>query len=217
MPSSRAIIPLILLTLALSLAAVALIVNGALQLPSSEDIAGACAERFTQNQEPVSCPDPEGEVTQPSVITIPPSATYPGFSYPLGMNALAEETLSGTTITLAGSGLFFSECLACTNEVIAVFSTAPFALDGTETLDSFIQSAYANNTSAIIQKEVHGNGTQYTITGNALEAPFGPFTHVRFFGATTEASVLLPESDLLPAGTAERDALLSSLDFSLIP
>ena len=217
MTHSRATIPLILCTLTLSLAAVALIVNGALQAPASEEIATLCAEQFAMSQEPTACPEATVTPADPLTITIPPAVTHPGFVYPLGMNAIAEETATGTTITLTGSGLFFAECLNCTNQVIAVLSTAPFALEGTETLDSFIQAAYANNTSAVIQKEVHGNGTQYTITGNALEAPFGPFTHVRFFGATTEGFFLLPESDLLPVGVAERDALISSLDFSLIP
>lgn len=217
MHPSRATVPLILVTLALSFAAVALIVNGALSTPNVEDISLSCAQATRSSQQaPTSCPE---TITEPSqnTLTIPPSQTHPGFSYPIGLQAIAEETPSGTTITLAGGGLFFSACLDCTNEVVAVMSTAPFMLDGTETLDSFIRTAYANNTSAVIQKEVHGNGTKYTITGNSLEAPFGPFTHIHFFGATTEAAVLLLESDFLPVGTPERDALLTSLDFSLIP
>ncbi len=217
MTSSRATIPLILFTLALSFAAVALIVNGALTTPTVEEISAACGDQFSASQEPVACPVIETETSEPLITTIPATTTYPGFSYPLGINAIAEETTSGTTITLTKSGLFFSTCLDCTNDVIAVLSTAPFALDGTETLDSFIQAAYADNTSAVIQKEVRGNGTQYTITGNTLDVPTGPFTHVRFFGATTEAFVLLPNANLSPIGAAERDAFLGSLDFSLIP
>jgi hypothetical protein len=216
MNPSRATVPLILVTLALSLAAVALIVNGALSTPNIEDVALSCAQATTSSQARTSCPETTKEPVR-SIITISPSSSHPGFSYPLGLNAIAEETTSGTTITLTGSGLFFSECLDCTNEVVAVISTAPFVLNGTETLDGFMQAAYADNTSVIIEKEVHGNGTQYTVTGNSLEAPFGPFTHVRFFGATTEAFVLLPESDLLPVGVAERDTFVSSLNFSLIP
>lgn len=211
MTSSRATIPLILFTLALSFAAVALIINGALSAPTIEEISASCGEQFFASQEPASCPAIETEIPESLRTTIPATTTYPGFSYPLGINAIAEETISGTTITLTKSGLFFSTCLDCTNDVIATLSTAPFTLTGTETLDAFVQKAYADNTSAVIKKEVRGNGTQYTITGTTLDVPAGPFTHVRFFGATTEAFVLLP------AETVERDAFLDSLDFSLIP
>lgn len=214
MTPSRALIPLILLTLALSLAAVALIVNGALQLPTVEEIAGACTGRFVQSQEPPQCSEPTPVAAD--VNTVGPTVTYPGFSYPATMNAVLTAEGDGTRIVLAVGGLFTS-CPTCTEGVVITITTGPFALDGTETLDSYVQAAYASNTTATIKKEVQGNGTKYTIDGNALEAPYGPFTHVLFFGSTLQSSVLLPGSDLLPVGVAERDAFLSSLDFSLIP
>jgi hypothetical protein len=212
--NSRITVPLLLCTLALSLAAVAFIVNGAFATPRAEDVASLCAEAFATNQETPVCPEPSDAL--PPTLTIAPTVNYPGFSYPLGLNAIAEETETGTTITLAGSRLLFLKCTDCTNTVISTVATAPFALEGTQTLDAYIQETYGADANSVIKKEVAGNGTKYTIT-NALPAPLEPLTTVRFFGATTEAAVLVPESDVLPVGSTERDAFLASFDFSLIP
>lgn len=224
MTSPRALIPLLLFTLALSLATVALIVNGALRAPRAEDVAELCSERFATAIQPTECPEPE--ITPLDPVVVPASVYYPGFFYPVGWNVLGEVTAlpSGgtrTEITLSSGGLFLLSCGtpdACPlqPQTILTLSQEPFALEGSETLDTHIQARYSTIPNADIQKELFGgNKTKYTING--ISPSEGPFLHIVVFGATSKAEVLLPESDLLPAGVAERDAFLSSLDFSLIP
>lgn len=218
MITSRAFIPFILCTLALSLAAVALIVNGALRTPQAEEIAVLCGERFAAALQPADCPEPEAPAQE--ISTVAPSASHPGFSYPYGWNAIATTTplLAGeerTDIRLTFGGLFFL-CDTCTEGVIITLSQEPFVLDATQTLDTYISSLYTSVPGADIQKETFGgNKTKYTING--ISPTDGPFTHIIAFGATSKAEVLLPASDLLPQGVAERAAFISSLDFSLLP
>ncbi|MEK9157132.1 MAG: hypothetical protein AAB448_03325 [Patescibacteria group bacterium] len=218
MTSSRATIPLILFTLALSFAAVALIINGALSTPTIEEISASCGEQFFASQEPVACPI--AEAPQAETIAVGPALTHPGFSYPAGWNAVATTDTADlgtkTTITLAVGGLFTS-CETCTEGVIATITTEPSTLAGTETLDAYVQSRYANTPDAIIQKSTLNNGIKYIISGISSGETIGPFTDVFFFGATTQVTTLFAESDTLPAGILERSALLGSLDFSLIP
>jgi len=217
MTSSRATIPLILFTLALSFAAVALIVNGALTTPTIEEISASCGEQFSTSQKPVACPIVED--TGAATITVVPTLTHPGFLYPLGWNAIATthatELGTKTTITLAEEGLFTS-CETCTKGVTAIIVTEPYTLIGTETLDARVQERYSTIPDVTIQKTTLGNGIKYVVSGISSGDTL-PFVDVLFFGATTHVSVLSTGSGSLPANAPERDALLGSLDFSLIP
>lgn len=218
MTSSRATIPLILFTLALSFAAVALIINGALTVPTIEDISTSCGERFSASQEPAACPVVED--TRAETITIGPALDHPGFSYPAGWNAVATSGTADlgtkTVVTLAVGGLFTS-CETCTEGVIATITTEPYVLSETETLDTYVKSRYSALPDAIIQKSTLSNGTKYVVSGISSGETVGPFTDILFFGATTQVTTLFAESDNLPAGALERTAILGSLDFSLIP
>lgn len=217
MTTSRATIPLILFTLALSFAAVALIVNGALQAPTIEEISASCGEKFFASQEPATCPEPLAP--EASMLTVTPSASRPGFSYPAGWNAIETTSVTElgtkTTITLATAGIF-TFCETCTKGALATIVTEPFALTGTETLDSFVQAQYASIPNAVIQKAVLGNGTKYTVSGVSSGASPGPFMDILFFGATAKVTVLFPESSTLSGDALEKSALIGSLDFSLI-
>lgn len=218
MTTSRATIPLILFTLALSFAAVALIVNGALQAPTIEEISASCAEKFFASQKPAVCPEPSAP--EPTTLTVTPTASRPGFSYPAGWNAIETTSVTElgtkTTIVLATEGVF-TFCETCTEGVLATIITEPFALTGTETLDSSVQTQYAATPNAIIQKTVLANGTKYTISGVSSGTSPGPFMDILFFGSATKATVLFPESSNLSNGALEKSALIGSLDFSLIP
>lgn len=218
MTSSRATIPLILFTLALSFAAVALIVNGALTTPTIEEISTSCGEQFSVSQEPATCP--LVEETQTETITVGPALNHPGFSYPAGWNAVATSDTTDlgtrTVVTLAVGGLFTS-CETCTEGIIATITTEPYALAETETLDTYVKSRYSALPDAVIQKSTLSNGTQYIVSGISSGETVGSFTDILFFGATTQVTALFAESDNLPTGTLERTAILDSLDFSLIP
>lgn len=218
MTTSRVAIPLILFTLALSFAAVALIVNGALQAPTIEEISASCGEKFFASQEPATCPLPSAP--EATTLTVAPTASRPGFSYPVGWNAIETASITElgtkTTILLATEGIF-TFCETCTEGVLATITTEPFALTGTETLDSSIQAQYAPIPNAIIQKAVLANGTKYTVSGVSSGTSPGPFIDILFFGTATKATVLFPESSNLSSGALEKSALIGSLDFSLIP
>lgn len=217
MQFSRITIPLVLVTLALSLAAVALIINGALTLPTLHDIAVACTDALPTSPTPATCPT--GDVPTSEPVVIPPAADHPGFSYPLGWNAFLSSPEGKTVVTVAGTGLFNPACTGatCTDTTFATITTEPYTLAATQTLDSYVQGLFAANPSVVIHKEDRTGGSLYTVTGITSTAPIAPFTYLLFFGQTTEVEIYLPESDLLPVGTAERDAFISSFDFSLIP
>jgi hypothetical protein len=209
MTSSRATIPLILFTLALSFAAVALIVNGALTSPTLEEISTSCGKQFYASQEPTVCPVIED--VQAETITVGPAPHHPGFSYPTGWNAVQTSVTTDlgtkTLITLAGGGLFTS-CETCTEGIIAKITTEPYLLAEAETLDAYVKARYSALSDAV--------GTKYVISGISSGETAGPFTDILFFGATTQVTALFAESDLLPQGTSERTAILGSFDFSLI-
>ncbi len=214
MISIRSTIPLLLCTLALSFAAVAFIINGALRTPTVEDIAASCKEQFDATRIAPICPQTE---EKQNLVTVSPTTTNPGFSYPLGWNAIvATDTAEATTTIILGAPGLFTSCAICTKNALATMTTKPFVLTADQTLDAYVQSLYTAISDSVIKKETLENGIKYIVTGISLQDPAGSFTHVLFFGTTTQTVVAVPASPLSLVTTDEQQAFLSSLDFSLI-
>lgn len=220
MQSSKVIFPLLLCTLALSFAAVALIVNGAIRTPSSKEVAQLCKEQLSTLQTNTSActsSSTTGEIP-PQKVSIPPSTILPGFSYPNTWNAVATPptTTSQKTIVTFGSSGILTLCDTCTSGVLFTLTSEPYTLATDTLLDTAVQNTYATLPDNTIQKESLSNGTKYTISGTSTER--GPFTDILFFGSTTKIHISFSNNPaVLPPEHSERQAFLSSLDFSLIP
>ncbi len=226
MNNSRSIIVLILFTLGLSFAAVAFIINGALQIPSPRAIADLCAEKVSQSlPSPKECPVPA--LQEPSLSAVSPTLAYPGFSYPsawqiIGNTAQFSETAYGFNFQIFNSSLYFSSCdhpVFCqkkSNPVVTISQNPLSPLLEGQTRDASLQERYASSQNVSIVKEsLDTSRTRYIITGT--DPLLGSFHHILITGTFSQVEVTYQPSALTPEDLLRVQALAASLNLSLLP
>jgi len=215
-----------LLILALSFAAVALIINGALQLPSSHDLATLCAERVSlPTPEPEACA--EAPSKEASTTPFPPSLAYPGFLYPshwqvIGNTTLFSQGVYGFTLQFFDESLYFTSCdhpLLCSKNPspLLTLSQDPLPqLEAEQTQEMYVQQRYSTSQNVVITKDSpQENHTRYVVTGT--DASSGSFRHILIFGSFSLVDIRYQPTTLSATELAQVDALLTSLDLSLLP
>lgn len=219
---SKSIVPLILATLTLSLGAVALIINGALTMPTVQDISTSCSEAVRSTAALSSC-QPSTNLEETLQQVVPPSVNHPGFAYPKIWNIAHVDiaTATGNIHTLVADTGIATYCTSCQRNATLIITTQ--ALPPTyipEGADIFVSQQYTYSEDAIITKEqvsLHGTEYQsYHITGITPTSPPQSFADILFLGTSSWSQVMITSTETFTPTPQTIQDITHSLDFSLI-
>jgi hypothetical protein len=222
-PLSKSFIPLILITLTLSLGAVALIVNGALTMPTAQEISSLCSEAVQTTVSPSTCLPPVG-IEGVEQNSLSPSMNNPGFTYPNAWNIAQIDIVTegkNAHVFVADTAIP-TYCETCQRNAPLVITTQPFPPAYlSEDADIFVFQQYAASEDAIITKEpISFNNTEYLryrIVGTTPKPEAQPFTDIIFLGTSSWSHVMITSTKTFTPTAQTIQAITDSLDFSLIP
>lgn len=221
-PLSKSFIPLILITLALSLCAVALIVNGALTVPRAEEISSLCTEALLTA--PNTTCQPSENLEESLQESFPSSKTNPGFTHPKAWNVANIETIhdAESVHTVIADITTIAFCETCQRSAPFMAITQKFPSSYLpEEADIFVSQHYAAIEDAIITKEplssTNDERIRYRIVGTTPEPETQPFVDIVFLGTTSWTQVMITSTATFTPTTQTIQTITDSLDFSLIP